>query len=84
MYGTYKDHPVDYLKKSGVSVNINTDCRTIVNITLNREYALLQEHFGWTAADFYACNVNAVKAAFIPEEVKQKLMQQLAEGYGLI
>ncbi len=82
MYDTYKDHPVDYLKKSGVLLNINTDCRTIVNINLRREYALLQEHFGWTAADFYTCNVNAVKAAFIPEAVKQRLLEKLKEGYG--
>ncbi len=81
MYDTYRDHPVDRLKKSGVLLNINTDCRTIVDITLNREYALLQQHFGWTVQDFYACNVNALRAAFIPETLKQQLLAQLAAAY---
>jgi adenosine deaminase len=81
MYNTYKDHPVDTLKKKGVALNINTDCRTIVDITLNREYNKLQENFGWTKQDFYECNVNAIKAAFIPETVKEQLLNKLVEGY---
>lgn len=81
MYETYKDHPVDTLKKKGVALNINTDCRTIVNVNLNTEYRRLQENFGWTKQDFYECNVNAVKAAFIPAEVKEKLLGQLNAAY---
>jgi adenosine deaminase len=81
MYEAYKDHPVDHLKKEGVSLNINTDCRTIVDITLTREYQKLQQTFGWTKQDFYDCNVNALKAAFVPEELKNKLLDHLAKGY---
>lgn len=81
MYAEYKDHPVDRLKKEGVSLNINTDCRTIVDITLNREYQQLQENFGWTKEDFYECNVNALKAAFIPEALKTTLLQKLTAAY---
>jgi adenosine deaminase len=83
MYDEYKDHPVDKLKKAGVSLNINTDCRTIVDITLNGEYQKLHTTFGWKKQDFYECNVNALKAAFIPEELKGKLMEQLSAAYQL-
>ncbi len=83
MYEEYKNHPVDELKKAGVSVNINTDCRTIVDITLNREYNKLHETFGWTKQDFYECNFNALKAAFIPEELKNMLIEKLAKAYSL-
>lgn len=81
MYATFSDHPVDSLKKNGVLLNINTDCRTIVDITLNREYNKLHQYFGWTKKDFYDCNANALNAAFIPQAVKQKLLQQLADAY---
>ncbi len=81
MYAEYKDHPVDRLKKEGVSLNINTDCRTIVDVTLNREYQKLQENFGWTREDFYECNANALKAAFIPEALKTTLLQKLTAAY---
>lgn len=77
----YKNHPVNQLKKEGVSININTDCRTIVDITLNEEYKKLQDVFGWTLDDFYDCNLNALKAAFISNEVKQSLLAKLAKAY---
>jgi adenosine deaminase len=81
IYDTYKQHPVDQLYKAGVSLNINTDARTITNISLAQEYARLQNEFGWTVRDFYNCNVFAVNAAFIPEELKEKLRQQLRVAY---
>jgi adenosine deaminase len=81
MYNTYKDHPVDTLKKKGVLLNINTDCRTIVNVNLNSEYKRLQENFGWTKQDFYGCNMDAVKAAFIPQYVKDGLLKKLKAAY---
>lgn len=81
MYGQYKDHPVDQLKKQGVQLNINTDCRTIVNVTLGDEYSKLQQNFGWTKQDFFECNINALKAAFIPDEIKATLIDKLTAGY---
>lgn len=81
MYNTYKDHPIDYLYKSGVSINVNTDARTITNITLNNEYQNLHDNFGWTDVDFYRCNVSALNAAFIPDDLKIRLLKQLAVAY---
>jgi adenosine deaminase len=81
IYDTHKEHPIDELYRTGVSLSVNTDCRTITSITLNREYEKLQEIFGWTAQDFYNCNVNALKAAFIPDELKNKLLGKLSDGY---
>ena len=81
MYDSYQDHPIDKLYKAGVSLSVNTDTRTITNITLNNEYQLLHDHFGWTPDDFYQCNVNALKAAFIPETLKATLLKKLAAGY---
>ncbi len=81
IYDTYKNHPVDKLYRSGVSLNINTDARTICNIDLNREYKKLQQNFGWTADDFYTTNVNALQAAFITDDVKTILLAKLKAGY---
>lgn len=81
IYESFKDHPIDQLYRAGVSLNINTDAPTIVNTTQTREYQKLQEVFGWTKADFYQCNVNALKAAFIEDVLKEKLLEQLAKGY---
>jgi len=80
-YDSYADHPVDKLYRAGISIGVNTDTRTIGNITLSREYAKLHETFGWEAEDFFHCNKNALKAAFVPDDVRNKLLARLAEGY---
>jgi adenosine deaminase len=82
-FDTYADHPIDQLYRAGLSVGVNTDTRTISNITLSQEYAKLHETFGWDTEDFYNCNRNALKAAFVPDDVRNKLLARLAEGYRL-
>jgi len=80
-YETYADHPIDRLYRAGVSVGVNTDTRTISNITLNEEYEKLHQTFGWEQGDFYCCNVNALQAAFVPDDMRSNLLVQLADGY---
>lgn len=81
VYDTYADHPIDKLYQAGVSVGVNTDDRTITHITLSEEYAKLHQTFGWDTNDFYQCNRSALKAAFIPDDVRNKLLARLADGY---
>jgi adenosine deaminase len=81
IYDSYENHPIDKLYKAGVSLSVNTDNRTITNINLNKEYEKLQSLFGWTIHDFYTCNVKALEAAFIPAELKIKLLAKLAAAY---
>ncbi len=83
IYDSYNHHPVDALYRNGVSVNINTDARTICNINLNKEYKKLHDVFGWTKEDFYNTNVKAINAAFVSDDVKQQLLQKLKTGYGM-
>ena len=73
----YAEHAVDNLYRSGVPLSINTDTRTITNITLTEEYRNLEEHFGWTPADLAACNEAAVDAAFVDESSKLALRERL-------
>lgn len=74
---SYKEHAIDQLLRAGVSLGINTDARTITNVTLEQEYARLQEHFGWTEAEFDHCNREALRAAFVEEPVREGLMNRL-------
>jgi adenosine deaminase len=77
VFDTYADHPIDILYRAGLSVGVNTDTRTIGNITLSQEYARLHETFGWDADDFLRCNRNALEAAFIPDDVRNGLLARL-------
>ncbi len=81
IFDTYADHPIDQFYRAGIPVSVNTDGRTLVNVTLNEEYEKLHQTFGWDAKDFFRCNKNALQAAFLPEDVRDELLAQLAEGY---
>jgi adenosine deaminase len=73
----FAEHAVDALYRAGVPLSINTDTRTITNITLTEEYRNLEEHFGWTSADLLACNQAAIEAAFVEESTKRELRERL-------
>jgi adenosine deaminase len=81
IYDTYADHPIDQLLRAGVSVGVNTDTRTMTNVTLSEEYAKLHQSFGWNAQEFYQCNRNALNAAFVPEDVRNRLLARLADEH---
>ncbi|MGB9144271.1 MAG: adenosine deaminase [Acidobacteriaceae bacterium] len=76
---SYAEHAVDRLYRAGVSLGINTDTRTITNVTLEQEYARLREHFGWGDEELRACNRAALRAAFVEEPVRERLMKRLGD-----
>ena len=63
--------------RAGLSLGINTDARTITDITLNEEYVRLGCHFGWNRLHFQACNIAALDAAFVDESSKEQLASKL-------
>jgi adenosine deaminase len=81
MYPDLAHHPIDSLKRLKVPLSISTDCRTISNTTLDREYTLLEQQFHWTTADFLAANLAAVDHAFTSNTIKAQLRQQLISAY---
>jgi adenosine deaminase len=78
---THADHCIDELMRDGVSVSVNTDSRTMGNLTLNQEYQRLHRAFGWSAPDFRRANENALAAAFLPDELRARLYRQLSQAY---
>ncbi|PYE52824.1 adenosine deaminase [Deinococcus yavapaiensis] len=73
VFPTLAEHPVDRLRRAGVALSVNTDTRTLSNVTLTQEYERLARTFGWTASDFLACNLMAVDASFASSEVKARV-----------
>ncbi len=78
---TYAGHPIATLYDAGLSISVNSDDRTLCNINLTQEYEKLHAIFSWNKTHFFQCNQNAIRAAFLPETLKQKLENQLREGY---
>jgi adenosine deaminase len=73
----YKRHPIKKLYDLGLNISINTDDRTVSNITLNEEYRLLKENFGFTDEDFKKINICAMKHSFATKEMKKEIIKLL-------
>ncbi len=69
------------LYKLGLSLSVNTDARTITDITLGEEYEKLHRFFAWDTQHFLHCNLEALRASFLPEPIRQRLAAQLQESY---
>ncbi|HNM25586.1 MAG TPA: adenosine deaminase, partial [Saprospiraceae bacterium] len=81
IYATLTEHPVNRIYQAGVSLSINTDARTITNVSLCSEYQVLEQCHGWTSDDFLHCNLEAVENAFAPAELKAVLREKLKAAY---
>jgi adenosine deaminase len=57
---------------------LNTDDRSITNVTLEQEYARHYKHFAWTDEQLIACNREALRAAFIDDRTRARLLDRLA------
>lgn len=80
-YQKIADHPLNTLYKTGVSLSVNTDARTVTPVTLSSEYELVASTFGWSHADFLHANLEAVKHCFATEALKVELKARLLEAY---
>ena len=77
MYSTLDKHPIKKLYDQKIKITLNTDNRTVSNITLNKTYKDLEETFHFTKNDFIKMNINAINCAFITKKEKQELLELL-------
>ena len=81
VFEAIEDHPIDKFYEAGVSCGINTDGRAISAVALSDEYRKLHQVFGWGKEQFRQCNLNAIKAAFIPDHLKHQLRDKILSDY---
>lgn len=65
MYPTLADHPLPYLLRAGVPVTLNTDDRTVSDLTLVKEYVRAHEQLGVTIGELWQMNIHALRVAFL-------------------
>jgi adenosine deaminase len=74
-------HPFAALLRSGVSVGLNTDNRTISGTTLSEEYALAADALGLSWAELARATTLAAQATFAPAEARRVLVQRVQAGW---
>jgi adenosine deaminase len=81
VFDQIQDHTVNKFFDSGVSMSINTDTRTISNVTLTKEYNLMHEVFNWDESHFKKCNLEAIEHSFASDETKDSIRLQIEKAY---
>lgn len=79
IYPKLANHNIDKIYRSGVSLSVNTDGRSLSNVSLFDEYKNLNTHFDWKLKDYLATNLFAIEAAFVDEETKTSLKKKLLD-----
>ncbi|TXB61563.1 adenosine deaminase [Phaeodactylibacter luteus] len=81
VFPNLKAHSMQELYRKGASISINTDGRTLSNVTLADEYRKVEAAFGWGREELLQCNLAAAEASFLPENRRQALKLALAQGW---
>lgn len=71
------DHPIYDFYKDDIKVTLNTDNRTVSDITLNHEYKVVDQAFDMKKADYIKLYEYGVEASFADEETKKVLMSKI-------
>lgn len=71
-----QEHPVRRMFDEGVLVTLNSDDPAMFHTSLNEEYELAQDRFGFTDEHLRELARNSFEASFVPGERKAKLLHE--------
>ena len=75
MFPSYEAYPLKDLLAKGLRVTVNTDNMTVSGVTLSHEL----EKLDLTAEQARQVAINAASAAFVDEDDRQLLLEQIEE-----
>lgn len=81
VFDKIENHTANIIYNSGVSMSLNTDARTISNVTLSEEYKLMEQVFNWNKEHFKNCNLEAIDHSFATNDIKQIVRKKIEEAY---
>jgi aminodeoxyfutalosine deaminase len=77
VYPSLDEHPLGRLHEMGAVVTVNTDTPAIFDLRLSDELALLDSHFGLSAAELDQVLLNAFEGSFLPADEKAALVESV-------
>jgi aminodeoxyfutalosine deaminase len=72
-----EEHPIRKYFDAGLMITLNTDDPAMFHTSLNREYALAQQVFGFSDEQLREIARNSFEASFLPAERKIELLNRL-------
>jgi len=78
VYASIAEHPLDRLRRAGVPVSVNTDDPALLQTSLENEYALCSQAFGWSDEVLRSVARHSIEASFANADVKTRLLDELS------
>lgn len=76
-YNKIEDIPIKKFIDNGINITINTDDPTVCNTKLKEELKLVANTFGLTYEDIVKLQLNAIKASFASEKIKEEIIEKI-------
>ena len=76
---SYAEHPIKQFLQHGIKATINTDDPGISAIYIANEYETAAEKAGLDKEEIYQTQKNALQCAFLPESLKEQLLDKYSK-----
>jgi aminodeoxyfutalosine deaminase len=83
LIGRIEDYPLRMFMESGVPVTINSDDPAMFDTSVGREMRLAATYFALTADEIVQLGENAIRGAFVPEELRASLRSELSRALSI-
>ena len=77
VFADFDRHPLRKLYDAGVRVTLNSDDPPFFHSNLSKEYDIASNHFDFNQEMLDQCTYNALNAAFIDDETRERLINRL-------
>ena len=81
VFSGYQQHPLRKLMDAGVRVTLNSDDPPFFRTSLEDEYRVAEEQFGFNKEMLVQCTRTALEAAFVDEQTRTELMNRLDNSF---
>lgn len=82
IYPDWESHPLPRLLEAGVAVTLNTDDPAPLGTTLESDWAVAAQQFGFSYDDLVGFAARSIEASFADEDTKSRLRADLAATAG--
>ena len=81
VFPDYATHPLRQLWDSGLLITLGSDDPPMFGTSLNREYELLVDAFGFDASDLMRVSLNALRSSLLPADERTQLMAEFQRDF---
>ncbi|MBL4890885.1 MAG: adenosine deaminase [Rhizobiaceae bacterium] len=76
VFPDFKSHPFRALDEAGCKMTLNSDDPPYFHTSLEREYEIAREYFGYNDEELLGFTITAIEAAFVDGETRKRLLEK--------